>query len=261
MELQVFKNSEFGEIRTIVKNGEPWFIGKDVAEILGYSNTRKALGDHIDEDDKGVTKCDTPGGKQSLVIINESGLYSLILSSKLEMSKKFKKWVTSEVLPTIRKTGGYVAENRAIDFVSTWLPSLDDTSKNAIAGMLEENRKLIIKNEKLEKDIEYKEDVLIGLTKNIDLSEKRQVLNQVVRYKGADFQGRWKLLYDEFQRKYHMDLKRRKTKFDKENKPKSKSTVDFIDRSLGMVPELYEIACKLFEGDVNDIINNYRRVI
>ncbi len=110
-EIQIFKNEEFGDIRTVTIDGEPWFVGKDVAEVLGYSNNRKALADHVDEDDKGVTKCDTPGGMQDLTIINESGLYSLILSSKLPNAKKFKHWVTSEVLPSIRKTGQYQMPN------------------------------------------------------------------------------------------------------------------------------------------------------
>lgn len=105
-ELQVFNFNE-NQIRTLLINNEPYFIGKDVASILGYSNTRKAINDHVDEDDKGVTKCDTLGGKQDLIVINESGLYSLILSSKLPTAKKFKRWVTSEVLPAIRKTGQY----------------------------------------------------------------------------------------------------------------------------------------------------------
>lgn len=107
-ELKVFENAEFGSVRTTTVNGEIMFVGKDVAEILGYSNPRKAIIDHIDEEDKGVTKCDTLGGKQDLTMINESGLYSLILSSKMPNAKKFKRWVTSEVLPTIRRTGGYI---------------------------------------------------------------------------------------------------------------------------------------------------------
>lgn len=108
-DLKSFENKEFGEIRTVVKDGEPWFVGKDVAEILGHSNPQRALRDYIDDDDKGVTKIVTPGGTQTMAIINESGLYSLILSSKLPNAKKFKKWVTSEVLPSIRKNGGYIA--------------------------------------------------------------------------------------------------------------------------------------------------------
>lgn len=109
-ELQIFKNPEFGEIRTVEVNNEPWFVGKDVASVLGYANTRKALADHIDDEDKldGVTIRDPIGREQNPVIINESGLYSLILSSKLPTAKKFKHWVTSEVLPTIRKHGAYM---------------------------------------------------------------------------------------------------------------------------------------------------------
>lgn len=106
-ELQIFNSEEFGDIRTVTIDNEPWFVGKDVAEALGYSNSRKALADHVHEDDKGVTKCDTLGGKQDLTIINESGLYALIFGSKLESAKRFKHWVTSEVLPSIRKTGSY----------------------------------------------------------------------------------------------------------------------------------------------------------
>lgn len=106
-EIQIFNNPEFGDIRTLLIDEEPWFVGKDVATVLGHSNSRKALIDHVDDEDKGVTKCDTLGGKQNTTIINESGLYSLILSSKLPSAKKFKRWVTSEVLPALRKTGHY----------------------------------------------------------------------------------------------------------------------------------------------------------
>lgn len=106
-DIQIFENTEFGSVRTVTIDDEPYFVGKDVAEILGYSNSRKALIDHVDNEDKGVTKCDTLGGAQELTVINESGLYSLILSSKLPKAKAFKRWVTSEVLPAIRKHGAY----------------------------------------------------------------------------------------------------------------------------------------------------------
>ncbi len=108
-EIKIFKNEMFGEIRTLVnEKGETFFVGKDVAQALGYSNTRKALQDHVDDEDKGVTKRDTLGGIQQMVVINESGLYSLVLSSKLPQARDFKRWVTSEVLPQIRQTGGYI---------------------------------------------------------------------------------------------------------------------------------------------------------
>ena len=105
-EIQIFTGA-FGTIRTVTLNNEPYFVGKDVADILGYSNSRKAIADHVDDEDKGVTKCDTLGGVQELTVINESGLYSLILRSQLPTAKQFKHWVTSEVLPTIRKHGMY----------------------------------------------------------------------------------------------------------------------------------------------------------
>lgn len=111
---QIF-NFEQNEVRTILVNNEPFFVGKDVAEVLGYSNTQKAILNHVDEEDKGVTKWDTLGGKQNMTIINESGLYSLILKSKLPNAKKFKRWVTSEVLPAIRKHGAYLTDEKAYD--------------------------------------------------------------------------------------------------------------------------------------------------
>ena len=106
-ELMVFENSEFGSIRTVVKSDEPWFIGKDVASALGFSNTRNAISTHVFPDDKGVDLIDTLGGTQRMTIINESGLYALIFGSRLRSARKFKRWVTSEVLPSIRKTGKY----------------------------------------------------------------------------------------------------------------------------------------------------------
>lgn len=109
-ELKIFENAEFGSIRTVEMNGTPYFVGKDVAEVLGYSNPQKAIRDHVDDEDRGVNEMDTPGGKQNIAVINESGLYSLILSSKLPKAKEFKRWVTSEVLPAIRKYKVYALE-------------------------------------------------------------------------------------------------------------------------------------------------------
>lgn len=107
-DLQIFNSPEFGAIRTIEKDGEPWFVGKDVAAALGYKEPTKAAREKVDDDDKGVSKIDTPSGIQEMTIINESGLYSLVLSSKLPTAKKFKRWVTNEVIPSIRKHGAYM---------------------------------------------------------------------------------------------------------------------------------------------------------
>ena len=103
--IKVFQNKEFGTVRSLIINDEPYFVGKDVAEILGYRETAKAIRTHVDEEDKGVSVLDTPGGRQQITLINESGLYCLILSSNLPVAKKFKRWITSEVLPEIHRKG------------------------------------------------------------------------------------------------------------------------------------------------------------
>lgn len=117
-EITVFENTEFGSVRTLVINGEPYFVGKDIALILGYVKPRNAIATHVDEEDKK----DAPiqgdlGGTQEMTVINESGLYSLILSSKLPKAKKFKRWVTSEVLPSIRKTGSYSVQQKVDSYM------------------------------------------------------------------------------------------------------------------------------------------------
>lgn len=104
----IFNNPEFGEIRIVNISGEPWFVGKDVADALGYSDTDKAIRTHVDDEDKLTRQIGGSGQSRAMTIINESGVYSLIFSSKLERAKEFKRWVTSEVLPSIRKNGGYI---------------------------------------------------------------------------------------------------------------------------------------------------------
>ena len=108
-DLKVFENSEFGSIRTVTVDGEPWFVAKDVADALGYEAARNAVAAHVDEEDKLTHQISASGQNREMYIINESGLYSLILSSKMPKAKEFKRWVTSEVIPAIRKTGGYIA--------------------------------------------------------------------------------------------------------------------------------------------------------
>lgn len=134
-----FKNNEFGLIRTLTLKGEPWFVGRDVAESLGYAEPRSAISKKVDAEDKGVAEMETPSGKQKVTIINESGLYSLIFGSKLESAKRFKRWVTSEVLPSIRKTGGYqkpatIAEQ--IGLLATGYGDHEDRIKNLESNMV-----------------------------------------------------------------------------------------------------------------------------
>lgn len=151
-EIKVFQNEEFGSVRTMEINGEPWFVGKDVAMILGYAKPENAVANHVDEEDKTTTLIQGTGSnyKSNAVIINESGLYSLILSSKLPNAKKFKHWVTSEVLPTIRKTGGYVSNEDM--FINTYLPYADDNTKMLFRTTLSTINQL---NDKISKDKPY----------------------------------------------------------------------------------------------------------
>lgn len=128
--IKIFENEKFGKVRTVIKDGEPWLVGKDVAEILGYSNTRDALSRHVDTEDKTTVVISDSGSnyKSKTTIINESGFYSLVLSSKMPRAKEFKRWVTANILPTLRRTGGYVANEDM--FIENYLPFLDEPYRN-----------------------------------------------------------------------------------------------------------------------------------
>lgn len=135
-ELQIFNSEEFGEIRTVTIDNEPWFVGKDVAEALGYAEPRSAVSKKVEEADRGVAEMETPSGKQNMTIINESGLYALIFGSKLESAKRFKHWVTSEVLPAIRKHGVYAVDELLND------PEMAIKAFTALKEEREKNKKL-----------------------------------------------------------------------------------------------------------------------
>ena len=122
--IKIFENEEFGKVRTVIKDGEPWFVGKDVAEILGYTNTRDALAKHTDTEDKADVAIHDGRQNRKMTIINESGFYSLVLSSKMPRAKEFKRWVTATILPTLRRTGGYVGNEEM--FIENYLPFLDE---------------------------------------------------------------------------------------------------------------------------------------
>ena len=143
-DIQVFTNEEFGEIRTINIDNEPWFVGKDVAKALGYVDVAHSILDHVEEEDRTNSKTqgqnDPEFGQRGTWLINESGLYSLIMSSKLESAKRFKRWVTSEVLPTIRKTGGYVNNDEL--FIDTYFEGADEQTKSILRLNLAQIRRL-----------------------------------------------------------------------------------------------------------------------
>ena len=167
-ELKVFESPDFGKIRTVTIEGEPWLVGKDVAEALGYSNPRDALSCHVDAEDKGVVKCDTLGGIQNMTIINESGLYGLIMSSKLPSAKSFKHWVTSEVLPSIRKTGGYSMQAK--------LPASYAEALRELADTVEQKERLALENAELKPKAEFY-DTVTGSKDAIDMGSVAKVLN------------------------------------------------------------------------------------
>ena len=264
-ELQIFRNEAFGEIRTLFVDNEPWFVGKDIASALGYGKGKSlanAVANHVDEEDKGVTELMTPGGKQKMGIINESGLYSLVLSSKLESAKQFKRWVTHDILPTIRKTGGYVSNEEL--FINTYLPFADEQTKGLFQNTLVTIRQQNELIQKQKKALEYKEDVIIGLVEDIDLAEKRQRINQIIRYNTKDFNtigNKWALAYTEFEKKYHVNLTVRLENYKSDFKPKLKNKLDVVDRQMHMVPQFYEICCKLFENDIKELRKEWENTI
>ena len=144
--LQIFKSHEFGEIRTTIQNGEPWFVAADVCKALDITQNRNAVA-RLDDDEKGVRLTDTLGGKQKLTIVNEAGLYSLVLGSRKPEAKAFKRWITHEVLPTIRRTGGYV--NSAEAFIDHYLPHADESTRTMFRAQLKAIEEL---NAKIEAD-------------------------------------------------------------------------------------------------------------
>ncbi|HEM3661906.1 TPA: phage antirepressor [Streptococcus suis] len=174
MELQIFKNEQFGQVQLVEINNEPWFVGKEIADILGYKNSRDALSKHVDEEDKGVAKRDTLGGSQDQVIINESGLYSLILKSKLPQAKQFKRWVTSEVLPSIRKNGAYVTNQKAVEIMSNpnALGEFLQGITNQVKQLELQNSNLVEKNEVLEVEL-------------LEARKQARYLDVIIESKGA----------------------------------------------------------------------------
>lgn len=209
-ELQVFNNAEFGSVRSLMVNGEPYFVAKDIAEILGYANPQKAVRDHVDEEDKGVNEMDTPGGKQSFVVINESGLYSLILSSKLPAAKRFKRWVTSEVLPSIRKHGVFVMDD-IVNNTDALIEALQAFKAERLQRMALEEENAVQKQQLIEMkpkasyyDVVLNSPDAVAITVIAkDYGKSAQWLNEYLNEKGIQFkQGNkiW-LLYQKYAEK------------------------------------------------------------
>jgi prophage antirepressor-like protein len=258
-EVTVFKNPvhpEFGNLRTIEIDGEPWFVGKDVAAALGYTKERNALDKHVDKDDalkRGVT--DSMGRTQQMTIINESGLYSLILSSKLPSAKEFKHWVTSEVLPSIRKNGAYIRNQEN-------MTPAEIVARGLIAAqniINEKEKEIAILNGRcglLTQAVDDKQDIINAISRNVPAPTKRMMLNRVMRRRSSELaQSRWSYLYARFDEIYHKNVKIRMKNYNAEpGHRKCYSILDFIEKVLNMLDELYDLAVKLFESDFTQLM-------
>ena len=253
--IEVFENPIFGQIRMVMVDDEPMFCLVDVCRALEIKNATD-VAKRLDEDE--LTRLNLGGRAGESNFITESGLYAVIVRSDKPNAKKFRKWVTSDVLPTIRKTGGYVNNDEL--FISTYLPYADENTKLIFSQTLKTVREQNETIKRQQKEIIHKEDVIIGLVDDIDLATKRQRITQIVRF-GADgkYQERYSLLYGEFERKYHCNLKSRMEGCTL--KPKVRNKMDYIDREMGMIPQLYEIACKLFENDVEKLKSEWESVV
>ncbi|MDU4599259.1 BRO family protein [Clostridium sporogenes] len=163
--LQVFKNNDFGEVKTIQNENGIWFVGNEISKILGYSNYRNAIVNHVDEEDKMCTQIEYAGQKRKITIINESGLYSLVLSSKLPTAKKFKRWVTSEVLPQIRQTGGYIPINK------------DETEEDILAKAILIAQKTIEKKNKIIEE----QKPLVSFANKVATSQNSLLVREVAK--------------------------------------------------------------------------------
>lgn len=256
----VFNHPQFGELRTVEIDGVVWFVGKDVAEALGYSKSRNAIAAHVDEEDKTHAPiqggCST--GVQDTIVINESGLYALILSSKLPSAKEFKHWVTAEVLPSIRKTGGYVNPSQSDLFLDTYLPFADQNTrllfKTTLDTIQQQNNTIQQQNH----TISHQEDIIRNLTSDIPLADKRQILNRIVRFGGSPH-TRWPFLYREFDNKFHMNTKVQLEHYNETHKPKLQNRLDYIEH-IGMFNDLAEIACVIFGPDIEKLSAQYYEI-
>lgn len=203
-DIKIFENNKFGEVRVKEKDGQVWFVGKDIADVLEYSNSRRAINTHVDEEDKGVSKCDTPGGKQEMTIINESGMYSLVLSSKMPKAKEFKRWVTSEVLPSIRKHGIYATDQTIDEIIAN--PDFAIELLTELKKERKEKEKLVGKISELKPKANYTDKILnnsglVTITQIAkDYGMSGRSMNELLHDLGVQYKqsGQW-MLYAEYQ--------------------------------------------------------------
>ena len=255
-EIKIFENEEFGSVRTMEINGEPYFVGKDVATILGYVKPENAIANHVDDEDKTTTLIQGTGSnyKSNAVIINESGLYSLILSSKLPKAKGFKHWVTSEILPAIRKTGGYLANSDMM--VSTYFGNLPPEQQTLVKGLFDN---IIAQQTKIDTLTTTNE----VLTTDILSWADRPLVNALVRrYAGYACDGNFASAWIEFKKellyKYSININSRITAYINKS-GKKPHTLDVItdDEVLSALKTIVSL-CENKNIDISDLLNKHK---
>lgn len=257
-DLQIFKNNEFGEIRIVIIGNEPYLMLNDVCKILEISNPRDVKSRL---NDKGVATTDilTPGGTQQATFINESNFYKVVFQSRKPQAERFTDWVTSEVLPTIRKHGAYMTPEKIEEVLLN-----PDTIIQLATQLKEEQQKRLQAEKQItsqQREIEHKTEVIKGVTEDIDIYTKRNILNKVVRFQGANFSERWNELYDRFREVYSIDLKARCEGYNLKQKQKKDqlSVIKYAER-FGHIENLYKIAIKLYETDIDEILKHLQGI-
>ena len=253
-EVKIFENDEFGSVRTLEINGEPYFVGKDVTDILGYQNGSRDINRHVDEDDREKVMIFDGNQDKESIIINESGLYSLILSSKLPTAKKFKRWVTSEILPSIRKTGGYLANSDMM--VSTYFGNLPPEQQTLVKGLFDN---IIAQQTKIDTLTTTNE----VLTTDILSWADRPLVNALVRrYAGYACDGNFASAWIEFKKellyKYSININSRITAYINKN-GKKPHTLDVItdDEVLSALKTIVSL-CENKNIDISDLLNKHK---
>lgn len=252
-ELEIFKNEEFGEVRTILINDKPYFCGNDVAKALGYIKPNNAISTHC----KATLKQGIPisGKIQDVNFISEGDVYRLIMKSKLPSAEKFEMWVMDDVLPTMRKTGGYV--NNDDLFIETYLPFADNQTRLLFTTTLETVRKQNELIKQQQEEIVHKQEIINGLTDDIDIYKKKDIINRICRRRHDNYANRYKELYKCFRENYHIDLEARCEGYNlKQIKKKDRLSVIKYAEQFGYIDDLYSCCVKLYEAEVKEIIED-----
>lgn len=266
-----FSNAQFGVVRVFTIDDEPYFVGSEVATILGYLKARNAIALHVDEGDSmKYDMADSQGVVHPTTLINESGLYSLIFASKLSTAKAFKKWVTSEVLPSIRKHGAYMTQ-QALDRALTdpdYLIQLATMVKEERAKAAELEKQRQVEQQKrieaeatvqvISEENDLQKDMIEGMTEEVPVAELRQRISRIIQQRGGGthIQGAWIALFKEFELKYHMRLNQRM-----ERDMFQGNKVEYIDKKLNMIPELFDLTCKLFGEEADKLVKSWTKYI